>query len=167
VGGWANARAGCLIALASVVFMANSWDRAETQMNAVPLDCELELVGGDDGQTGLGFILTNSSDESVTVQYMEPFIDFSLRASADDGDVEIIQPMYDIGAHDVSTTLAAGERLRIPAPFRLRFGPPEPPPGDSFLWTLVHEPAPVELEVTIRLDGAAVGPCTALLEPGA
>ena len=135
------------------------------QVNQGTLDCELELTTRPDGNVNIVFVLNNASGDSVTVAYMEPFIDFSLTATADDGEVEIIQPMYNIGLRPVTTDLAAGNSLRLAPPFRLRFGPPEPGAGDPMVWTLVHDPAPVQLQATARVRGAAVAPCTAMLTP--
>lgn len=128
------------------------------------LRCDLELTKRADGEIVVAFKLSNDSAERVTVTYKEPFVDFTLEATADGEDVEIIQPMYNIGVRQVSTTLEQGQTLRIAPPFRLQFGPPEPPDRGGMVWTLVHEPAALELQAHVHVDGADVPTCIARLE---
>jgi len=155
----------CLLALAGIMPIAAASGPREEQVNQPTLDCALELTTRPDGNVDMTFVLNNATGDSVTVAYMAPFIDFSLTASADDGDVEIIQPMYNIGAQPIAGVIDPGESVRIRSPFHLQFGPAEPAQGDPMVWTLVHDPAPVQLEAAPRVQGATIATCTAVLEP--
>jgi hypothetical protein len=129
------------------------------------LECDFELTKRADGQILLAFTLRNPGADRVTLTYTEPFVDFTLKATAAGREVEIIRPMYNVGVRGVSTTLEQGQTLRIAPPFRLQFGPPEPQRRDNMVWTLVHEPAELDIEARLHLQDAEVQTCAARLDP--
>jgi hypothetical protein len=131
------------------------------------LTCAIELLPAGGGEFALTFVLANHGDEPVTLEYMEPFLDFELRAFAQDGEVGIVQPIYDTGIAPATLTIAAGESARLPTPIRIRFGPvPESAAGEKpTTWTLDHAPVTVRLEARITLGELSIGPCQTHLEP--
>jgi hypothetical protein len=138
-------------------------------MEEPTLACQLELHPVNSEEFALKFSVSNPSTRPAAVGYFEPYLDFDLKAYADDGEVPLIQPAYDGGVRPVKATIAPGETLRIETTIRLRFDPDVGPSGGNVptLWTLRHAPAPVRLRATMRLGGAAVAPCETRLVPRA
>lgn len=133
------------------------------------LACKLEASPINAEKFALSFSVSNSSPQPAAVEYFEPYLDFDLKAYADGGEVQLIQPAYDVGVRPVKATIAPGETLRIETTIRLRFDPDVGPSGgdDPTLWTLRHVPAPVLLRAAMRLGGATVAPCETRLVPRA
>ena len=166
---WMGAGVGlALVVLVAVVLLARTNARTQGQGDNGPLTCTLDLTPAGGGEVGLAFGVGNPGSRPVTVQYYRPFIGFDLTADAADGRVPLVQPGYDVGVQPVTQTIGAGETVQIATPIRLRFDPQVAPSGgaEPTLWTLKHAPAPVHLQVTLRLSGATVAPCSAQFDPG-
>ncbi len=140
-----------------------------TPVDQPELTCQIEAAPAGGGEVALAFLLTNPSDGPVTVEHMTPFLDFALRAFAADGEVRIVQPMYDTSIIPTTLTIGAGETARLPTPIRLRFGPAPESAADDVptVWTLDRAPVAVRLEATVHLADASVGPCETRLEVAA
>jgi len=117
------------------------------------LTCSLEPTSAGPGRHGLRFGIRNHGSTPVTLTWWEPFLGFDLTASAADGTVPIVRPIFDTGAQPVSTQLAPDEDRWLETPIQLAFDPDVPPSGgpDPTVWTLVHQPVPVELSVVVHL----------------
>ncbi len=114
-----------------------------TPVDQPALTCEIEAAPAGNGEVALAFLLANPGDGSVTVDYMAPFLDFELRVFAADGEVRIVQPIYDTGIAPAALTIGAGETARLPTPIRLRFGPASESAADDVptVWTLDRAPS--------------------------
>jgi hypothetical protein len=141
----------------------------ETPMDHPALTCQIEAMPAGSGEFALAFLVANPSNGPVTVDYSTPFLDFELRAFAADGEVRIVQPMYDTGITPTELTIDAGDSARLPTPIRLRYGPaPESAADDApTVWTLDRAPVAVRLEATVHLGDVTVGPCQTQLNPAA
>lgn len=146
----------------------NGRSEGGTSVDQPALTCQIETTPAG-GEIALTFLLANPGNGVVTVDYMEPFLDFELRAFAADREVPIVQPMYDTGIAPATLTIGAGETARLPTPIRLRFGPaPESAEDDvPTVWTLDHAPVAVRLEAHVHLEDVSVGPCETRLDPAA
>jgi hypothetical protein len=134
----------------------------------VTLTCALHPTPVPGPGIRLEFEVANEGDEPVGFLRFEPFAAFDLRVRVAGTEVPVSQPPASIGVQPVEERLAPGERLRLATPVELRFDPEGlfPPQGEWSAWTIVHEPAPVELEATLHLGDRLVGPCTAGVELG-
>lgn len=119
------------------------------------LTCSLEPTPAGPDRHGLRFGLQNRGSAPITLTWWEPFVDFDLTATAADGSVSIVRPIFDTGVQPVSAHLAPGEELWLETPIQLAFDPEVPPSGgsDPVVWTLVRQPVPVELSVVVHLSG--------------
>jgi hypothetical protein len=139
----------------------------EQPMDRRTLGCAMDLVPAGENAIGLSFQIENRSDQPVTVRYFQPFIGFDLSASAVDGDISVIQPRFDPPVQPVTLALSPGEETRIETPITLAFDPAAPPAGgdNPTRWLFRHDPIPVRLQATLRLDGAEVSPCENRWDP--
>jgi hypothetical protein len=133
------------------------------------LRCELSLAPQTDGDIGVAFDVSNAGAEPVEIGFIHPFLGFELAVDSDDGPIPVVQPAYSVAGRAQTLTIAPGATERIETPVRLRFDPQVPPSGgdEPTRWSLAHEPVPVRLEATLRLDGRSLGPCRGRLDPGA
>jgi len=131
------------------------------------LTCTLELRQAGSGVAGLEFVLRNTGQCPTVVRYFQPFVDFDLIADAPDGPVRVVQPALEISLRPVTLTIEPGEETAIQSPIRLGFDPDVPPSGgtDATRWSLVRNPSPVRLTVTLRVSGADLPPCETLFDP--
>jgi hypothetical protein len=156
-----------LVILFAVMLPACELRQTEAQMPKETLTCTLKLTPIDGGDVGMTFDLRNPGNQPVNLQYFQPFVEFSLTAQAQDGDVPLVQAHYDTGVQPISQTLGPGQSFQLETPIRLRFDPNVDPSGGNVLtrWTLRHAPVPVTLRATLHFDGLSVAPCEARLNP--
>jgi hypothetical protein len=134
-----------------------------TATHADGLGCEL-VVGREGDRLTLAFALANRSSQPTTIHYYRPFMQFDLRAVADGRELPIVQPDFDGPVQPAELQLPAGGRGTLETPVRLRFSPKRELVDDPFVWTIVGEPATVELRATLRLEGLSIPACIARVD---
>jgi hypothetical protein len=131
------------------------------------LSCRLDATPAPDGIVQIALTLTNTGDRPASVELSEPFVAFSLRAWVAGEEVVVAIPPTSLQLHVVPRVLEPGEDHLLPIPVYLRFDPDAlyGAGEDMFCWRLASEPGPLELEATIAIEGVAIEPCRARVEP--
>jgi len=137
-------------------------------MQATEPTCDLELTpDAANREIGMAFQVHNPGDSPIELRYFVPFIGFELTVTADDGPVQVVQPMYDTGVQARVVSIPGGGAARVETPIRLRFDPQIGPAGGDIptIWTMRHAPTPITIRATLRFPNLAIGPCERRFNP--
>lgn len=124
----------------------------------------LEATALPRGLIALAFEVANLGDEAVRVELFEPFLNFELHAFAAGTPIAVAIPGMSVPLRPIEHRIGQGETLRLVPPVILKFDP-SGRTDDPFVWPLVAELQPVEIEATLTLQGVRVGPCRASVIP--
>jgi hypothetical protein len=126
--------------------------------HASELGCEL-VVGREGDRLTLAFALANRSSQPRTIRYHRPFMQFDLHAAADGHELPVVRADFDAPVQPAELHLPGGGRGTLDTPVRLRFSPTREMVDDPFVWTIVGEPATVELRATLNIEGLSLPAC--------
>src|SRR5690348_2817460 len=90
---------------------------------------------GDD-LFALHFDLINDGSDEVEVPAYEPFMEFSVHATADGTPVPVQQPALDTGVRVMTIHVHGHGSTRLDTPIRLRIGADAEAGTDGFVWTI-------------------------------
>ena len=110
-----------------------------------------------DGLFALHFDLINDTPAAVEVPAYEPFLDFSVHATADGAPVPVQQPALDTGVRATMIHVPDHGSTRVDTPIRLRIGAAAEAGTDGFVWTIAHPMEGLRLRVELELPPPFAG----------
>ena len=111
---------------------------------------------GDD-LFALHFELINDSPAAVEVPAYEPFLDFSVHATAGGTPVAVQQPALDIGVRATTIHVPNHGSTRVDTPIRLRISADADAGTDGFVWTIAHPREGLRLHIDLELPAPFAG----------
>ena len=102
--------------------------------------------------------MRNPGKTPIVLPAHEPFVAFSVLATAGGKPLIVHQPALDIGVNPITIVLPPGGVVTLHSPIRLRIAAGAEPGTDRFVWTIAQRPEDVTLHVRLGLPPPFDGP---------
>jgi hypothetical protein len=115
-----------------------------------PNPCRVVVTPASASDYGLRFQLSNPTTQEITLDTVEPFLQFRVRATAGGAEVPVVEPALDLPVQPKTITIPPSGSVELVTPIRLRFGA-GPASQDRFVWSIARAPQGVQLAFTLTL----------------
>jgi len=129
-----------------------------------PCSCRVIAAACGDAIYSLHFELCNHGTVPIELSTYEPFIAFSVLATADSKPLTVHQPALDIPVNPMTIRLPPKVTVTLETPIRLRISEGAEPGTDGFVWTIAHAKETVSLQIKLDLPAPFAVLCPVLFQ---